>query len=37
MILVTVTAKRAIVTIGAGIGITYSLLWAETNFDTEFH
>ena len=31
MILVAVVAKRTIVTIGAGIGITYSLLWAETN------
>ena len=32
MIFIAVIAKKAFVTVGIGIGITYALLWVETNF-----
>ena len=32
MLLVAAIARRAIVTLGLGIGLTYGFLWLETNF-----
>lgn len=32
MIFIAVIAKKTFVTVGIGIGVTYALLWVETNF-----